>query len=57
MLGIITSETRMLVAEQYRLLNEAILPALAEAGVQAAAARRSQRRSSARGLPTTSAAK
>ena len=34
MLGIITSETRMLVAEQYRLLNEAILPALADAGVR-----------------------
>ena len=34
LLGIITDETRMLVAEQYRLLNYAILPALAEAGIR-----------------------
>jgi len=34
LLGVIDDETRMLVAEQYRLLNEAILPALAEAGIR-----------------------
>ena len=44
LLGIITDETRMLVAEQYRLLNYAILPALAEARHPALAARRAQRR-------------
>ena len=34
LLGVITDETRMLVAEQYRLLNHAILPALAQAGIR-----------------------
>ena len=34
LLGVIDDETRMLVAEQYRLLNEAILPALAHAGIR-----------------------
>jgi len=34
LLGIITTEARLLVAEQYRLLNQAILPALAKEGIR-----------------------
>jgi polyphosphate kinase len=34
LLGVIGDETRLLVAEQYRLLNEAILPALAAEGIR-----------------------
>ena len=34
LLGVITDEARLLVAEQYRLLNEAILPELFTAGVR-----------------------
>jgi len=34
LLAIITTEARLLVAEQYRLLNEAILPALAKEGIR-----------------------
>jgi len=34
LLGVINDETRLLVTEQYRLLNEAILPALAAAGIR-----------------------
>jgi hypothetical protein len=34
LLGVISDETRSLVAEQYRLLNDAILPALAAAGIR-----------------------
>ena len=34
LLGIITTEARLLVAEQYRLLNEAILPALTKEGIR-----------------------
>ena len=34
LLGVITDEARLLVAEQYRLLNEAILPALSSTGIR-----------------------
>jgi polyphosphate kinase len=34
LLGVITDETRAMVSEQYRLLNEAILPALSSAGIR-----------------------
>ena len=34
LLGVITDETRSLVSEQYRLLNEAILPALSSSGIR-----------------------
>ena len=34
LLGVIDDQTRMLVAEQYRLLNEAILPALSSVGIR-----------------------
>ena len=34
LLGVITDEARLLVAEQYRLLNRAILPALSVAGIR-----------------------
>ena len=34
LLGVITDEARLLVAEQYRLLNAAILPALSAAGIR-----------------------
>ena len=57
LLGVITDETRMLVAEQYRLLNEAILPALAEAGIRLLRHERLAMPGSAHGFPTTSSAK
>ena len=57
LLAALGDEAHALVDEQYRVLNDEVLPALAHAGIRLMRRADLQRRSSAHGSPTISSAR